>query len=393
MKRFNILFIVLLGILGFTSCEASKDPVINSAALDGSISFKLNQPRYANYVLEDAISTKDLDSLTCVQPNYGFTAAVTYTTQVCFDSNFSDGTYQSLPTSVNGEKVGVNVKEMNKAIVSLYGKLPNPIVEKTVYVRLKAVVSDASYSAIKDSLIVKPLYSNAVKLKITPYEFPLFPYTDPSITLRPWYIVGLGNNWDNSKAGLGASLIPLSPVAGNKYDLNGDGEYTYTGYFSATTSFKLIRDIGAWSPSWAMTGGVLKLSGADNITVPTSGYYTISLNSIDNTLTMVATTAQSNSYTKIGLIGGFNSWGGDLAMTPNTNAASHIWYTTYTFSSADGCKFRAPLADADPWHINWGAGTFPYGIGTNNGSNIPYKEGKYTIILNDIDGCYYFIKL
>ena len=87
MKRFNILFIVLLGILGFTSCEASKDPVINSAALDGSISFKLNQPRYANYVLEDAISTKDLDSLTCVQPNYGFTAAVTYTTQVCFDSN------------------------------------------------------------------------------------------------------------------------------------------------------------------------------------------------------------------------------------------------------------------------------------------------------------------
>jgi len=392
MKRFNILFIVLLGILGFTSCEASKDPVINSAALDGSISFKLNQPRYANYVLEDAISTKDLDSLTCVQPNYGFTAAVTYTTQICFDSNFSDDTYQSLPTSVNGEKVGVNVKEMNKAIISLYGKLPNPIVEKTVYVRLKAVVSDASYSAIKDSLIVKPLYSNAVKLGITPYAFPLFPYTDSSITLRPWYIFGLGGNSDNSKAGLGSSLIPLSPVAGKKYDLNGDGEYTYTGYFSATTSFKLIRDIGASSPSWAMTGGVLKLSGADNITVPTSGYYTITLNSIDNTLTMVATTAPPKSYVSIGLVGAFNNWpdvGGDMVLTANTNTQSHIWYTSYTFSSADGCKFRAN----GNWTVNWGAGTFPYGIGTNNGSNIPYKEGKYTIILNDIDGCYYFIKL
>jgi len=220
----------------------------------------------------------------------------------------------------------------------------------------------------------------------------LFPYTDASITVRPWYIIGLGGKSDNSTAGLGSSLIPLSVVSGKKYDLNGDGEYTYTGYFSAATNFKLIRDIGNSSPSWAMTGGVLQLNGADNITVPTSGYYTITLNSIDNTMTMVATTTPSNSYTKIGLIGGFNAWGGDLAMTANENTGSHVWYTKYTFSSADGCKFRAPLADTDPWHVNWGANKFPYGIGTNGGDNIPYTIGTFTIIFNDIDGCYYFIK-
>ena len=388
MKKYNILFIVLLCIIGFTSCEDKVATVINSQALDGRLSFKLNQPRYANYVLEDANSTKDLDSLTCVQPAYGFTAAVTYSTQVCGDANFAAGTFQTLPTTVNGEKVGVNVKEMNKAIISIFGKLPNPVVEKVVYVRLKAYISDASYSTIKDSLIVKPLYSNSVKIKITPYEFPLFPYTDASITLRPWYIIGLGGKWDNNKGGLGASLIPLSPVAGNKYDLNGDGDYTYTGYFSASTNFKLIRDIEAWSPSWAMTGGVLKLNGADNITVPASGYYTISLNSIDNTMTMVATTAPPKSYASIGLIGAFNSWAGDVALTANTNTQSHVWYTTYTFGSADGCKFRAN----GNWDMNWGAATFPYGIGTFNGSNIPYTAGKYTAILNDIDGFYYFIK-
>jgi len=389
MKKINIIFIVLLCIIGFTSCEDKIGTIINSKALDGTMSFKLNQPRYSNYVLEDAISTKDLDSLTCIQPAYGFTAAVTYTTQVCGDASFAAGTFQTLPTTVNGEKVGVNVKEMNKAIINIFGKLPNPVVSKDVYVRLKAFVSDASYSTIKDSLIVQPLYSNVVKLKITPYEFPLFAYSDKSITLRPWYIIGLGGKSDNSIEGLGSSLIPLSVVPGKKYDLNGDGEYTYTGYFSATTSFKLIRDIGKSSPSWAMTGGVLKMNGDDNITVPTSGYYTITLNSIDITMTMVAATAPAKSYTTIGLIGAFNSWAGDVAMTANTNTGSHVWYTTYTFSSADGCKFRASAN----WDIgNWGAATFPYGIGTFNGDNIPYSIGKYTIILNDIDGCYYFIK-
>lgn len=392
MKKINIICIVLLCIIGVTSCEDQPGTIISSKALDGSLTFKLNQPQYSNYVLQDAISTKDMDSLTCVQPDYGFTAAVTYSTQVCGDANFTAGTFQTLPTTVNGEKVGVNVKEMNKAIISLFGKLPNPVVAKNVYVRLKAFISDASYSTTRDSLIVKPLYSNVVKLKITPYEFPLFAYSDKSITLRQWYIIGLGGKWDNNTAGLGASLIPLSIVPGKKYDLNGDGDYTYTGYFSATTNFKLVRDIGTWAPAWAMTGGVLKLNGADNITVPTSGYYTISLNSIDNTMTMVAATAPAKSYTAIGLIGAFNGWGGDVLLTANANTQSHIWYTTYTFTTADGCKFRAPLANTDPWNVNWGSATFPYGIGTNGGDNILYSIGKYTVIFNDIDGCYYFIK-
>jgi len=42
--------------------------------------------------------------------------------------------------------------------------------------------------------------------------------------------------------------------------------------------------------------------------------------------------------------------------------------------------------------VNWGANKFPYGIGTNGGDNIPYTIGTFTIIFNDIDGCYYFIK-
>lgn len=299
MKRYNILFIVLLGMIGFTSCEDKVDTVINSKAIDGSLSFKLNQPQYSNYVLEVANSTKDLDSLTCVQPAYGFTAAVTYSTQVCGDANFAAGTFQTLPTTVNGEKVGVNTKELNKALIAFNGgAFAEPLTFKTVYVRLKAYISDASYSTTKDSLIVKPLYSNAISLKIKPYIEPLDYYYN--LTLRPWYIIGLGGKWDNSVAGLGSSLIPLGVVDGKSYDPGtGDGTYSTTVYIKSSDSFKLIRDVTAWSPSWAMTGGVLKYNGADNITVSADGWYTITLNSIDNKLTIVASTAPTkNRITK-----------------------------------------------------------------------------------------------
>jgi len=401
MKKYNILFIVLLCIIGFTSCEDKVATVINSQALDGSLSFKLNQPRYANYVLDVANSTKDLDSLTCVQPAYGFTAAVTYSTQVCGDANFAAGTFQTLPTTINGEKVGVNTKEMNKALIAFNGgAFSEPLSFKTVYVRLKAYISDASYSTTKDSLIVKPLYSNVISLKIKPYIEPLDYYYN--VTLRPWYIVGLGGKWDNTVAGLGSSLIPLGVVDGKSYDPGtGDGTFTASVYIKSSDSFKLIRDVSAWSPSWAMTGGALKYNGSDNITVAADGWYTLTLNSIDNKLTIVATTAPKSSYTSIGLVGAFNNWpatGGDVVLTANTNAGGHIWYTTYTFAADSQCKLRAN----GTWDVNWGTqgtvdGNAIYsnaGIGVigGGGKNMLETAGSYTILFNDIDGSYFFIK-
>jgi len=393
MKKFNIYLWMFVTLLGFMSCDETKDPVINSAALDGSLTFKLNQPVYSDwvYVLDADNATLDMDSLTCVQPDYGFTAAVTYTTQVSLDETFADGTYKTLATTVNGEKVGVNVKEMNKALIALHGgSFTNPVPTLTVYIRLMAVISDATNNPIDNDTIVKPLYSNAIHIKIQPYVEPLSPYYD--VTIRPWYIVGLGGSWDNSMAGLGSSLIPLGVIDGNNYDANGDGTFVYTGYFDASTNFKLVRDIGTWSPQWGMTGSDYTYNTGENISVPTSGYYKLTLNSIDNKLTIEATDAPTASYTTIGLIGEFNDWGSDLAMTPNTNTASHIWYVNYTFSSDaasdGGCKFRAN----ESWDVNWGAAKFPVGIGTAGGSNIVYKKGTYTIIFNDIDGCFYFIQ-
>lgn len=407
MKKINILIVAILCVFGFSACEDTIDPILNDA--DSYKTFKLNQPVYANmtYELTNANADMNMEALTCVQPNYGFTAAVTYTTQVSFANTFAAGTFQELPTTVNGEEVHINTLEMDKAIIGLYGgALPNPVVEKEVYIRLKAFISDATPSPLNDTLIVKPVYSNSIKLKIKPYVLPLFAYTD--VTPRPWYIVGLDGLWKNEVAGLGSSLIPFGVVDGKKYNLNGDGEFTYTGYFKSANSFKLIRDVGAWAEQWGNAGGEginnprRKMTGDNdpsNFKVPADGFYTVTINSIENTATFVPVSITPATYTTVGLIGAFagNDWSSDVvSLTANASVNNHIWYTTYTFDGEHQCKLRAD----SKWDVNWGTaggsdGNKLYsavGIGVPGGKNFVQSAGTYIIILNDITGSYYFIR-
>lgn len=224
----------------------------------------------------------------------------------------------------------------------------------------------------------------------------IMPYT--ATTPSPWYIIGLANGgWNNSSGGLGVSIYPLSVVTGNSYNLAGNGLFTFTGYFQASRGFKLINVLGNWDIQWGMSGStyVKNNSGAGNINVPSNGYYTITLNSITDNLTIVPAIITPTTYTSMGMIGEMNNWGSDVAMTPAETTNNHIWYTTYTFANDftppvgnGGMKFRA---NAD-WGINWGAGEFPVGLGVNNGTNIPFKAGTYVVIFNDINGCYYFMK-
>jgi hypothetical protein len=62
-------------------------------------------------------------------------------------------------------------------------------------------------------------------------------------------------------------------------------------------------------------------------------------------------------------------------------------YTLNGYTLIQGeLKFRQ---DKD-WSINWGAGTFPSGIGYQNGPNIPILSGIYNIKFNRFTGAYYF---
>ncbi len=133
MKKMNNILLWMVGLVFLSSCaEEELGPVINPAAENGSLTYVLNQTRYSGftYVLEQENDGTNMDALVTTQPDYGFKAAVTYYVQVSFDENMS--TFIELPSSVQGENVAINTKEMNKALFDLYqGECPIRVYRKT----------------------------------------------------------------------------------------------------------------------------------------------------------------------------------------------------------------------------------------------------------------------
>lgn len=89
-----------------------------------------------------------------------------------------------------------------------------------------------------------------------------------------------------------------------------------------------------------------------------------------------------SSAISVGMIGDFNSWGGDIAMTTTDNITYSI--TDYTFLVTGGVKFRQDGG----WTTSWGGDTFPTG-GPGSG-NIPVPAGSYDITLDITTGAYTF---
>ncbi|VBB45756.1 conserved hypothetical protein [uncultured Paludibacter sp.] len=407
MKKINIILISLFIAMGFYSCQKDEMIKINPAAEDGSLPFVLNGTQYENYtfVLDEANNSLDMDALTTQQPDYGFTAAVTYYIQASFTEDMKDSV--ELASSVQGEKVNINVKDMAKAMFELYlaqdpvNGMPNPTVAKDIYVRLRAVISTATPTPLDNEPTVKSLYSNVVKLNILPYYIPNSVYYYEAKILKPYYIIGY-TGWNNDNDHLGSEVIPLGVVEDKVYNSEGQGIWKFTGYFEASKTFKLIRDIGSWDEQWGNAGAdgidnfVHNDGNSKNLKVPSDGYYTITLNSITNTLTIEATDITPTSYASMGLIGEMTGWGSDIAMTAFQTNNNHIWYTTYQFAADSQCKLRAN----GNWDVNWGTPSandadpaYSYvGLGKNGGKNMIETAGTYAVIFNDIDGCYYFIK-
>lgn len=383
MKKINIIILMVLGLLMSVSCDSDRDS--NPTLLEPS-GFVLNVPPYASNDM-DLINTSVFE-LTTSQPDYGFTAAVSYSVQVSLNDTWTDATegtkasYGTLETLFTTARMGAIASEMARVIVDLSGwtdktQLPDGAI--SVYVRLKAQLGSSD----------KPVYSNSVELSVVPY-FVLLKDALPA----PYYLVGacIGDGkWTNSDAGLGVSLIPMAMVDGYSYDkTTGQGAFVYTGYFPAGEGFKLVGVIGDWADQWGNDGSqamnnLTHKDGVDNIVVPTSGWYTVSLNTLEDKLTIEATDNQPAGYTSMVVIGSFNGWAdaGTYALTKSGGDNSHVWYGNVTFAEDAEIKFRS----GDNW---FGGDVFPYG--TVTGNNLKVEAGTYFIIFNDLDKCYYFIE-
>ena len=281
--------------------------------------------------------------------------------------------------------------------------------------RIKSVVKDAGMVEYKE------VNSNVVNVKAIPYYVEL--KDAPAIM---WYLVGnlFGGKWGDKVTSIGDTSLPMFYKAGYEYDKKtGAGEIEYTNYFitgdydndsgneSSTAGFKIQPADFNWN--LGMTGlgdgtkGAIKYRNNESadgghIVAPEDGYWTITMNTANNTATMTKYEGTVKDYGVIQITGSFNGWVDEPMLPYNKEGVeNHAWYYVMTvtpdmFGDNGTCEFKFKIAGS--WDTNWGFGgtngAVNYsGIGAGGASNLGLPEGKYVISFNDITGAFSIIAL
>lgn len=418
MKNKYIIGALLVGIISlFASCSDDND---SNPTLIQPKEFVLNTPAYANATIDLEKST-GLE-LTWSQPKYTADNApinATYEVQVSPTNSFTVSTDEAAADE-SGEKVpdyavlsnttqkcniSASAEEMDKALVKiLKWTEENVPAEQEMYVRVNAYILEGTSR-------LNPVASNSVKLKVKPYYIEL---KDAVPTM--WYLVGnmFGAKWANDK-NIGEDALPMFLKPNFSYDKKtGAGEIEYTNYFLTGdyndkaecdgAGFKILPASFNWDYSMNADGAtkgtiIYRNGGSDggHIVAPEAGYYTITLNTADNTAKMEKYEGAVNNYGTIQISGSFNDWT-DTAMLPyNTEGVeNHAWYYVMDVPAGDTAQFKFKIAGS--WETSWGYGAEDgainmYGKCESGGKNIGLAEGKYVISFNDITGAFSIVKL
>ena len=420
MKNKYIIGALLVGIISlFASCSDDND---SNPTLIQPKEFVLNTPAYANATIDLEKST-GLE-LTWSQPKYTADNApinATYEVQVSPTNSFTVSTDEAAADE-SGEKVpdyavlsnttqkcniSASAEEMDKALVKILkwtgGNVP---AEQEMYVRVNAYILEGTSR-------LNPVASNSVKLNVKPYYIEL---KDAVPTM--WYLVGnmFGGKWAGDK-NIGVDALPMFLKPNFSYDKKtGAGEIEYTNYFltdefdekaeSAVAGFKILPSSFSWDYSMD-GGGKLKdniayrgstNSDGGHILAGADGYYTITLNTANNTATMVKYEGNVTNYGTIQIATSLDDFASDTPMLPyNTEGVeNHAWYYVMEVPAGQTVSFKFKIAGS--WDTNWGYGAEDgavnmYGKCEANGHNIGLTEGKYCISFNDITGAFSIVKL
>lgn len=420
MKNKYIIGALLVGIISlFASCSDDND---SNPTLIQPKEFVLNTPAYANATIDLEKST-GLE-LTWSQPKYTADNApinATYEVQVSPTNSFTVSTDEAAADE-SGEKVpdyavlsnttqkcniSASAEEMDKALVKILkwteGNVPT---EQEMYVRVNAYILEGTSR-------LNPVASNSVKLNVKPYYIEL---KDAVPTM--WYLVGnmFGGKWAGDK-NIGVDALPMFLKPNFSYDKKtGAGEIEYTNYFltdefdekaeSAVAGFKILPSSFDWNYSMD-GGGKLKdniayrgstNSDGGHILAGADGYYTITLNTANNTATMVKYEGNVTNYGTIQIATSLDDFASDTPMLPyNTEGVeNHAWYYVMEVPAGQTVSFKFKIAGSRD--TNWGYGAEDgavnmYGKCEANGHNIGLTEGKYCISFNDITGAFSIVKL
>lgn len=418
MKNKYMMGALLFGIISlFASCSDDND---SNPTLIQPTEFTLNTPEYANSTIDLEHSTGL--GLTWSQPKYTADNApinATYEVQVSPTNTFTVSTDEAAADE-SGEKVpdyailsnttqkcdiSASAEEMDKALVKiLKWTEENVPAEQEMYVRVNAYILEGTSH-------LNPIASNSVKLNVKPYYIEL---KDAVPTM--WYLVGnmFGAKWAGNKS-IGEDALPMFLKPNFAYDKKtGAGEIEYTNYFLTGdykdkaecdgAGFKIMPESFNWDYSMnadgATKGTIVNRNGGSDgghIVAQEAGYYTITLNTADNTAKMVKYEGAVKDYGTIQITGSFNDWV-DTPMLPyNTEGVeNHAWYYIMEVPAGETVQFKFKIADS--WDTNWGYGAEDgainmYGKCESSGKNIGLAEGKYVISFNDITGSFSIVKL
>ena len=418
MKNKYMMGALLFGIISlFASCSDDND---SNPTLIQPTEFTLNIPEYANSTIDLEHSTGL--GLTWSQPKYTADNApinATYEVQVSPTNTFTVSTdeaaadesgekvpdYAALSNTTQKCNVSASAEEIDKALVKILkwteGNVP---ATQEVYVRVNAFVQEGTSR-------LNPIASNSVKLNVNPYYIEL---KDAVPTM--WYLVGnmFGAKWASDK-NIGVDALPMFLKPNFSYDKKtGAGEIEYTNYFLtgdyndkaevADAGFKILPASFNWDSSMnadgATKGTIINRNGGSDgghIVASEAGYYTITINTADNTAKMVKYEGNVTNYGTIQISGSFNDWA-DTPMLPyNTEGVeNHAWYYVMDVPAGETAQFKFKIEGS--WDTSWGYGAEDgainmYGKCDAGGKNIGLAEGKYVISFNDITGSFSIVKL
>ena len=419
MKNKYMMGALLFGIISlFASCSDDND---SNPTLIQPTEFTLNTPEYANSTIDLEHSTGL--GLTWSQPKYTADNApinATYEVQVSPTNTFTVSTdeaaadesgekvpdYAALSNTTEKCNVSASAEEIDKALVKILkwteGNVP---ATQEVYVRVNAFVQEGTSR-------LNPVASNSVKLNVNPYYIEL---KDATPTM--WYLVGnmFGAKWAGNKS-IGEDALPMFLKPNFSYDKKtGAGEIEYTNYFLTGdyndkaecdgAGFKILPSSFNWDNSMnadgATKGTIINRNGGSDgghIVAPTAGYYTITINTADNTAKMEKYEGAVNNYGTIQIATSLDDFASDTPMLPyNTEGVeNHAWYYVMDVPAGQTVSFKFKIAGS--WDTNWGYGAADgainmYGKCEANGHNIGLAEGKYVISFNDITGSFSIVKL
>lgn len=425
MKNKYIIGALLIGIISlFASCSDDND---SNPTLIQPKEFTLNTPEYANATTIDLEKSTGLE-LTWSQPKYTADNApinATYEVQVSPTNSFTVSTDEAAADE-SGEKVpdyavlsnttqkcniSASAEEMDKALVKILKWTEADVpAEQEMYVRVNAYILEGTSR-------LNPVASNSVKLNVKPYYIEL---KDAVPTM--WYLVGnmFGAKWAGTES-IGVDALPMFLKPNFAYDKKtGAGEIEYTNYFLTGdyndkaecdgAGFKILPSDFNWDYSMnailkneisAKKGTIENRNGGGDgghIVAAEAGYYTITINTADNTAKMEKYEGNVTNYGTIQIATSLDDFASDTPMLPyNTEGVeNHAWYYVMEVPAGQTVSFKFKIAGS--WDTNWGYGAADgainmYGKCEANGHNIGLAEGKYVISFNDITGAFSIVKL